>query len=81
MPKRKGKAPTKPEPIPGSKYFRNYCRSCGEPVRVVKKMAISNFAHCADCHPMETNTPGGSRGVYRTEAQETKIDQIKKEKD
>lgn len=45
------------EQIPGSRYFRDYCRRCSEPLRVTEgRLDIANY--CNDCSPGEPPAAG-----------------------
>src|SRR3989304_5787073 len=42
------------KPVPNSKYFRDFCASCGEPIRVSsEKLYDDNFCRDCDCHPLK----------------------------
>ena len=40
------------DPIPGSKYVRAFCRSCGDPMRVSKEIfQLGAYDSCSTCCP------------------------------
>ena len=39
------------EPIAGSRWYRNFCARCGEPLRVEAKLATAVDLACRDCDP------------------------------
>lgn len=42
------------EAIPGSKYVRAFCPSCGEPMRVsAEAFRLGNYGDCSTCEPPE----------------------------
>lgn len=38
------------QPIPGSKFFRDYCRRCGEAMRVTESK-LESVNYCEECDP------------------------------
>ena len=45
--------------IPGSRYIRDYCTRCGEPIRVLELRDEGN--HCKDCY--NAHPPGAHTGM------------------
>lgn len=41
--------PREPEPIPGSRYVRDICRGCGEPMRVPYSTFDKGPSLCSTC--------------------------------
>lgn len=40
------------DPIPGSSLFRNYCRQCGDAIRVALRDRLDRHCQCQACrHP------------------------------
>lgn len=39
------------DPIPHSRYYRNFCCRCGEPMRVVESKREDDGLYCRDCDP------------------------------
>jgi hypothetical protein len=64
------------DPIPGSKYYRTFCWSCGEPMRVLM-IQINNPVYCEVCSEHKlgydqkwmdlkelNNWPDGDEGIH-----------------
>lgn len=41
----------KGKPIPGSRYYRNYCERCGAPLRVTHEQRNWSNLSCEECGP------------------------------
>jgi hypothetical protein len=39
------------QPIRGSRYYRNFCWLCGDPIRVIEELRFRTHVACEGCRP------------------------------